>query len=197
VIKVVLALALVFPMAAEPISSADREKLLNHLARTRKLFLDSIAGVSEAQWKFKPAPDRWSIAECAEHITVTEEALFGLITTKFLHTPPDTEKRPEGRVSDEEVIRVAVDRSVKGKAPEVIQPAGRFAGKAAVIEEFNMRRDRTVEFVRTTQEDLRARVTPGRTRLDGVQHLLRLSAHSERHTLQIEEVKADPGYPPN
>ena len=39
----------------------ERDFAMSSLHASRKLFLDAIAGLSDAQWKFKPAPDRWSI----------------------------------------------------------------------------------------------------------------------------------------
>ena len=50
----------------------DKKFLLNYLKQTRQDFLKSISGLSEAQWNYKPSPERWSIAECAEHITLAE-----------------------------------------------------------------------------------------------------------------------------
>ena len=87
-----LALALLtapaFVAADEPAAADPRADLLAHMERTQKLFLDSIAGLSEAQWSWKPAPDRWSVGECAEHITRTEPMLRGLIA-KMLSEPTD------------------------------------------------------------------------------------------------------------
>ena len=53
---------------AQPIDQGRRDFLRSSVHAGRKTFLDAIAGLSEAQWKFKPAPDRWSIAEIAEHV---------------------------------------------------------------------------------------------------------------------------------
>jgi hypothetical protein len=39
--------------------------------------------------------------------------------------------------------------------------------------------------------------TPMGTKWDGYEFILLIAAHSERHTNQIKEVKADPSYPKN
>ena len=54
-----------------------------------------------------------------------------------------------------------------------------------------------MDYVRTTNDDLRDHFGPHPTlgTLDGYQWILLISAHSERHTKQIEEVKADPNFP--
>ena len=87
----VLALATAF---AAPLEQGERDRAMSHLHATRKAFLDSVAGLSEAQWNFKPAPERWSVAECAEHIAVSEDSLFDLIQ-KVMKSPAAPEKKEE------------------------------------------------------------------------------------------------------
>ena len=43
-------------LSAEPISTGDRAFGMSALHASRKLFLDSVAGLSEAQLNFKPVP---------------------------------------------------------------------------------------------------------------------------------------------
>ena len=70
---------------AAPLEQGERDRAMSHLHATRKVFLDSIAGLSDAQWNFKPAADRWSIAECAEHIAVSDDSLFDLMRQTLKH----------------------------------------------------------------------------------------------------------------
>jgi DinB superfamily len=51
------------PTAPATLTSQEREAALKQFEATRDNFLKSIAGLSQAQWTFKPAPDRWSVAE--------------------------------------------------------------------------------------------------------------------------------------
>ena len=44
------------------ITMQEREAAIKYMEETRLKFLDSIKDLSEAQWKFKAAPDRWSAA---------------------------------------------------------------------------------------------------------------------------------------
>jgi hypothetical protein len=37
---------------------------------------DLIAGLTDAQFNWRPAPDQWSIAECLDHLTVTNRELI-------------------------------------------------------------------------------------------------------------------------
>src|SRR5258707_358462 len=80
-------------MADQTLSPAEREHAVAELESSQKAFLEATNGLSEGQWNFKPAPDRWSIAECAEHIGVTETLVLNLITAKALKGPGDPEVR--------------------------------------------------------------------------------------------------------
>ena len=73
--------------APQQITQADRDMAVRHLAETRQKFLASIAGLSQEQWAFKPGPDRWSIAEVAEHIAISESTILELITEKIMKAP--------------------------------------------------------------------------------------------------------------
>lgn len=194
-LSLVFLLAAAIPLHAEPIASRDRSKALSYLHATRKMFLDEIAGLSPRQWTFKPAPDRWSVAECAEHIALTEEFLWNHVAKTVLTLPPAAAKREVTEADDEAVIARMTDRGSPAQAPEPLRPSERFAGPGEVIAAFKDRRDRTTAFIRDTQEDLRARVSAPPRELDAYQWILMLAAHSERHTLQIREVKAHPEFP--
>src|SRR5262245_60986244 len=60
----------------------ERQAAIKYLEDTRQKVLDSLKDLSDDQWKFKSAPDRWSAAEVAEHIAVSEETLLGLVTNQ-------------------------------------------------------------------------------------------------------------------
>ncbi len=58
-------------LTPEQIAKASR-----HLIKTRDALLQSVAGLTASQWEFKPAPDRWSVAEVLEHIILVETAIL-------------------------------------------------------------------------------------------------------------------------
>src|SRR5215831_19413734 len=78
---------------ADTLARADRDKTLAELEGSRQAFLDATKGLSEAQWNFKAAPNRWSIAECANHIALSEGFFFGIITNQIVKSPAAPEKR--------------------------------------------------------------------------------------------------------
>ena len=195
---ILLAVAMLLtPIADQTLSQAERDHAVTELESSRKAFLEAASGLSEAQWNFKAAPDRWSVAECAEHIGVTEGFILNLIAEQALKGPAEPEKRAEVQGKDSSIMVVGVDRSAKFKAPEVVQPTRRWATSGEITKNVLENRTRTIEFVSTTQEDLRDHFMdhPVYKTLDTYQWILLMSAHMRRHTAQILEVKADPNFP--
>ena len=197
-IVVLAALGLGCALSAHAAEAADsRQQLLDHLTRTRQLFLESIAGLSDAQWNWKAAPEKWSIAECAEHITRSEsfirDAIRGATATP---TAPELLAKSHGKT--ETVLKFITDRSGKFQAPEPLNPMKQGAARshAAIVADFNFERGRTTEMA-ASGPDLTAFafMHPGFQELDLLGWMNFLSGHTERHTLQIAEVMTMPGYP--
>src|SRR5262249_12517172 len=57
----------------------ERAKVMKLLNESHKQTLDLMEGLSEEQLKFKPAPEKWSVLEVAEHIYLAEGLLFGAV----------------------------------------------------------------------------------------------------------------------
>ena len=188
--------AMVAPsLLAGETSKADRDKLVDHLKKTEAAFLKAIDGVSDAQWTWKPAPDRWSVAEAAEHITKSEDLFLGM-AEGTLKTPATPEILAKTKGKEETILKVIPDRTQKAKAPEPLVPKGSFASRAALIEAFKASRAKLLALAGGTT-DLRAHAAAGPPlgEMDTYQVILFQSAHTERHTKQIDEVKATAGYP--
>jgi hypothetical protein len=177
-------------------TSAERSYLIEQLESSKKTMLTAIAGLSEAQWNYKPAPDRWSVAQCAEHLILAEDYLFGA-TQQILKSPAVPRPENSNAEYDRKVVSMVQDRSHKFTAPEPIAPSsGKFATPADAAREFTARRDKTIAYVKSTQDDLRVHVMQGPIGLmDDYQFFLLLASHSVRHTMQMKEVQADSGYP--
>lgn len=172
-----------------PALSAD-DALVQQLERTQAKLLKAVEGLSEAQWNYKPAPDRWSVAECFEHITASEPFIRAMVV-KALETPAK-----EGSNKDDAILNGVVDRSKKFKAPEPLIPTKRFASQPEAVAAFQKERAETIKLAKSGA-DFRAQGSDHFLfgPLDAHGWTLFLSAHSERHTLQIEEVKASDGFP--
>jgi hypothetical protein len=181
--------------AAAPISQQDREVLIKDLEQSRAAFLAALADVTtEAQWNYKPAPDRWSVAECAAHIIAAEE-YFRTNIAAALKSPalPAAQQNTAG---DAAMVKMIRDRSQRFTAPAGLEPAGKVVPKAQAIKDFEATRAKTIDYVRTTKDSLREHgsgTAPNIT--TAYQLVLMLSGHTERHTAQLIEVKGTGGYP--
>ena len=73
-------------------------------------------------------------------------------------------------------------------------PKGSTDNVGQSLADFRKLRGTMTEFAKSTQEDLRGRQLKGGN-MDVYQWLLMISTHSQRHILQIREVKAHGSYP--
>jgi len=180
---------------AQDLTPEERQKAVKYLEKTRAEVLAATKGLSEAQWNFKPGPDRWSVAEVTEHIAAAEDYLRNMVEQKVMTAPARTEPA-DVKAIDDFVLQMIPDRSKKVQAPEPLRPTNRFGSPKESLKHFQESRAETIAFLKKTK-DLRAHATdsPMGKKFDGYEWVLMIAAHSERHTKQIEEVKADPNFP--
>jgi hypothetical protein len=167
----------------------DRVEFLAVLNQTRDDFLSSIAGVTDEQSRQKPNPDRWSILECAEHVVAAERIMYIMVTERCTPrtTPPTTRER--------DFFALASDRSKKADAPERVRPVGRIGNLHEAAEKFREHRARSIEFVNTCQNDLRALEIhhPIAGMVTAQECLAILAMHPGRHAAQIRELRESLG----
>ncbi|WP_158085460.1 DinB family protein [Niastella vici] len=183
-------------LVVDPISKKERKDALKLLKDTEQGVKDQVKGLTEAQLKFKPGPDRWSIEECVKHIAKSEEMLWQMMDSvmKGAATP---DKRSEIKLTDEQLIQRIEDRSTKVKTMEKLKPENiPLKNTEEALASFTKDREKLIEYVKSTESDLRNHTVafPFGT-IDSYQMILFIAAHSNRHTQQIMEVKADPNYP--
>jgi hypothetical protein len=170
----------------------DKATLLEALRKGEEAFLCSVAGVSETDCRLRPAENRWSVIECAEHVAVAEEVMLGLVTGERKPRNPEEPRR------DDRILRSGSDRSRRFDASNQSQPRGRFSTLGEAVAHFRAVRERTLRLVEETSEDLRATEVMHPHRAVGVistyECLLLMGSHAQRHALQIEEVKSSPAY---
>lgn len=174
-------------LTAEQITRASR-----HLSVTRGFLIESVSGLSAAQWDFKPADDTWSIAENTEHIVLIESSIHAIIE-RMSDAP---EAAPEGNRSemDDFILNEIPKRSRKGKSPAQAYPTHRWSGPEA-LHHFIERRDQSIRLLVTRR--LREHVVPHPFfgPWDGYQWLLAAASHGAKHTAQICEVKFHERFP--
>lgn len=189
-----LLLLVSIPLRAQELTQADKEKALQLLESTKQDVLAATKDLSPAQWNFKIAPDRWSIAECMEHIAAAEDYIRGNIENGIMKAPAVPGR--DVAAIDAGIIANVPERKTKVQAPEAIKPTNRYGSPEDARKHFVESRAVTEEYLKTTP-GLRDHAvdSPTGQKWDAYEFILLIAAHSERHTNQIKEVKADPNYP--
>ncbi len=199
--KVLLSLAVVLfsgfilpPL--HPVKHEDKTLLLQQLKDSKDHLLKDIAGLTDAQLEFKPAPDRWSIIDCVEHLTIIEKLMMDA-EKKLVTEAANPQRKKDLKFTDEKLLQMIEDRSQKQKTPPFGMPKHNYAAPADAINAFVAQRDQLIDYVTNTNDQLREHITddPNLGTVDAYQLLLFNAAHTRRHIQQIDEVKADPGFP--
>ena len=179
-------------IANSELTTAELETARSYLSRTRALLCQATTSLSPSQWSFQPRPACWSIAQITEHQVLTERAIH-----QTVETISGAPAAPEGWDPShfDAFIPVHIpDRSIKAKSPHFLIPIGAWTIDDA-IQRFLAAREHTIDLLFAPA--LRSHVIPHPVfgPWDGYHWLLAIGAHGERHTRQILEVKADPGFP--
>jgi hypothetical protein len=182
---------------APEVTPAERDRALQYLESTKKNVLEATNGLTQAQWNFKPAPDRWSVAQVMEHIAASEDFIRENLLKEKVMVAPAADLGRDVKQTDKAVVAKVPDRTHKAQAPEPLVPSNRFGSPDGSVRHFVESRATTEQFLNTTT-GLRDHVMDGPVgKMDGYEFVLFIAAHCERHTKQINEVKADPNFPKN
>jgi uncharacterized damage-inducible protein DinB len=198
--RIIFLLVLVTSTAAgQGLAKSDRDFIIKHLKQTQKELHAAVKGVNDEQWKWKPAPERWSVGECVEHLVKAETFLRNFVSGDALKKPATPEKKnpAKAKEQDEAILKQVADRTRRAQAPEQAAPTGQWPDRKALLKEFDARRKATIEFARTAPADLRAYFFDSGPLAgsDYYQILLVISSHTQRHIAQMREVMAEPNFP--
>jgi len=177
------------------ITERERETALRLLVRSRQTLLDAVQGVTDAQARWKPPSDGWTVLEYVEHLAVADDALVDLVR-RSLVSPPQIETEDERRAREQKIRETPVPRGVN-RAPDQLKPAGRFASLGEAVQHFLEARERTIEYASSTPDDLRRHFAPHPVfgALDAYQWLVGNARHAETHAAHIREIRAMDGFP--
>lgn len=180
---------------ADPISDKDRKDLLSYRRTAETTLLASVKGLSEKQLNWKANDSSWSIANCIEHITLTEKSIFDWAMGTLKETA-DPAKKTEVKNTDDQIKAMIESRDHKAKAPESLNPMGKLGNAGKTLQTFEQQSASLDQYIQSTKDDLRNHFaqTPVGT-VDTYQLLVFLTAHTKRHTAQILAIKADPAFP--
>ena len=178
------------------ISKKERKSAISLMKETKSDALNSVKGLSDAQLNFKAAPDKWSVKECMYHIAISEKNLWDMLEGS-MKGPANSEKRSEIKITDDQMIKMMEDRSNKVKTASPFEPVNTpYKSLNEALNVFKSGRADHIKYLKTTTEDLRNHVIqmPFGS-IDCYQLCLMIASHSNRHTQQINEVKAEANFP--
>ena len=177
------------PVMAAPMTAGDRQRVLAHFEMTEAWLASELVGLSDAQLSFKMTPESWSIKDVVEHLAIAEPQYWTQLQESL--------QQPVGYKSestDAAILWYGIDRTNRNTTGEARVPKGQFATATDAFASFRKLRSTMTAFAKDTQEDLRGRQLKGGN-MDIYQWLLMISTHSQRHIMQIREVKAHSAYP--
>lgn len=183
--------------ASGQLTAEERAKVVKLLIDSNKQAIEMLESVSDAQARFKAAPEKWSMAEVGEHIAMAEGLLFSQVE-KALAAPenPDWEQKTKGKTAFLE--KALINRTTKASAPETIVPTGKLS-RTEVIAQLKESRAKTLKFAESTQQPLKSHTAehpfPVFNTLNAYQWLIYIPLHNLRHNQQMAEVKAAPLFP--
>jgi DinB family protein len=177
------------------ITDRERETALALLTRSRATVLNAVEGVTETQARWRPAPERWSILEYIEHLAVSDDGLIALVK-RSLETPARTETEDERKAREQQIRATPIPRGVN-RAPEQLKPAARFSSLGEAVSAFLAARERTIEYARSTTDDLRSHFTPHPVlgQMDAFQWLCGNARHAESHAGHVMEIRGMAEFP--
>lgn len=165
------------------------------LDAARARLVGAVEGLTDEQQAFRPAPERWSVAEIVEHLSITERRVARLLASLVERLEASGgpgagagDGAPFEPVSIEEFVERS--RSEKYRAPDEIRPKG--APLADSLARLCDSRS-ALDALRPRVERLDGRLAgfphPVWGPLDLYQWLAFVGAHERRHLAQIEALK--------
>ena len=174
----------------------DRTYLVTELTRSRDELIREIKGLSEKQWNFRESPERWSINQIVEHLSIWELLFQREISQAMAGGPQPSlqqKQQPDSvklRFLMEEHPHITTEYT---KPFTFSVPMGINKGENNIQWLLKLRNE-SLSYLSTTREDLRAYyLKEGR----GSIHQIYISTfgHTDRHLRQIRKIKAHPQYP--
>ena len=187
----------------QELTPAEIASVRRYLLETRDAAISATERLSEAQWNYRPPSGAWSTAGTVEHMILVQERILGPFAEALANSDETASEAWE--TIDAIVWREFPDRSRKFSAPEALHPTGRW-NRAEVLDRLSANTSRLIERLELAPGLRRHRIpsppltamTNGEHKLmDGFQWILAAATHTERHTRQILELQAEPGFPAN
>ena len=177
--------------AAGPMTTGERQRLVAHLEMTESWLEDEVRHLSPAQLKFKMTPASWSVEEVVMHLAIAEPQYWDQFN-QSLAKPVQPDFKPQA--TDVAMLWYGIDRTQRTTTGEARVPRDQFKDMRSAHASFKKLRADMMKVAKDTQEDLRGRQFLTASQ-DLYQWFLMISTHSQRHIMQIREVKAHKDFP--
>lgn len=184
------------------VTDEEYAQIIEDLDLAQDTLVNLITGMTDEQWKFKQNPDRWSVAECVEHIVGTQHAILdGIQATLAGPRDPQWYERTKDK---NEFVRQTVSTRNPGGAGSPFKVSYEFNPKGDWdrghgIAEFFKAQGALRAFVETMPREIKDRTMMNPFPQIGWMNLhdwLTLAPlHVIRHSKQIAEVQQDAKYP--
>jgi hypothetical protein len=187
----VLSVAVSSSAAAGPMTVGERQRLVSHLEMTEAWLESEVNNLSDAQLKFKMTPASWSVEEVVMHLAIAEPQYWSQFK-ESLAKPANPDFKPQA--TDAQMLWYGIDRTQRTTTGDARVPRDQFPTMKASLASFKKLRAEMMKTAKDSQEDFRGRQFLTASQ-DLYQWFLMISTHSQRHILQIREVKGHGGFP--
>ncbi len=189
-----LLLILVMSVFALPaiaqLTQTERDFAISYLKATHSNIVETVKSLPDDAFNYKPKEGGWSVSNALEHILLTETAFFGMAQGTLANDESMSENDLSGK--DGVLIGMLANRGTKVKTAAPFEPSGKWDSKAKMLAELEKSRTKIVEFLSSTDADLRGHITTIPVgEVDVYQIILIIASHSQRHTFQMQEVLAE------
>lgn len=172
----------------------DKAFVLNYLEETGQYLVKMLEGVDQKSWNFRPADNKWTIGETAEHILSSEKKQLAHIKQVLATQEPDASKVSDIPSFDVLLTRLHNRYTYKVKTIAELEPNGEWISKREFISAFQENRRNLINFISSTDAPLHQYFTPTPVgTVDLLQFATVAAGHGARHTLQVEEIMAEIG----
>ncbi len=150
----------------------------------REELLNSVDTLTDEQLNTRISEDSWTIGQVLEHLYLMETVIIEAMTAAL--------NGPEVVGAEDKPIELAVNRSVKVKAPDSVTPSEDNKTLHELLQKLAFSRQELLDFVNSADpEELKRRSCPHPVfgRLSLSQWIPFIGYHEKRHLEQIEEIK--------
>ncbi len=183
--------------------NTEIQELVNSIENSSKQAKENFGSLSETQFNWKPAPEKWSAGECIEHLIVTNKQYYHTLRniTKGEHKNSFWQSvSPFSGLWGKMLLKaVSPDNAKKMRTAKVFEPASSSVSRG-IIEEFSKCNDEFISYLKKLGSiDLRKTkiYSPVNSFITySLGDAIRIiTSHEVRHINQAKRVTESKGFP--